>query len=82
MSLEAQLWAVDRHTGDVFAKFVLLILAGDADGVGLSTITRDRIGRLTEMTPGEIERAMTALRAGGFLTGGKRGDEEVRLLLW
>lgn len=82
MSLEAQIWAVEQRAGDPVAKFLLLVLAGDADEWGCSTISRERIAQLTEMTPVDIDRAIKQLRAYGLLRAGTRGAGELRLALW
>ncbi len=82
MSLEAHLWAVEQRTEDALARFLLLVLAGGADGSGFVTLTRDQIGSLTEMTPIEIDRAFAQLRKRRLLTGGTYGGAPVRLALW
>lgn len=82
MSAEATAWAWKRSLDDTVAKFVLLLLADQADHHGFVTVTQSTLAEIVEVTRNTIQRKLILLRDRGAVEAYEPAVQRRPSLYW
>lgn len=78
MSIEATAWAMELEAPSARTKFLLIMLADQADIEGRCVVTMDRLSRITQMNASDLEHGISLLERAQLI---RRGVAEDRLPL-